>query len=183
MPRVYMRAQYPLLMALAHEVPQSEHRNGTPVPRDAPPRPKRPKPPPRAQIPVPDLEVNKPTPSRKRRRQMTPRTPHLTPTQLNSSGMPALFLPTPRTEHAKGHHTPRVIGPRRTTFRSPSPPTPLSPTAFLNLLSSLDLFATSPPSPLCFDGAAPDSIASIDTASTISCKHRNGTFVGRWNTQ
>ena len=56
------------------------------------------------------------------------------------------------------------MGPARTTFRSPTPPTPLTPRASVKALSSLNLVAMSPPTPY-MGNEVPDSPASV-TAST-----------------
>ena len=52
------------------------------------------------------------------------------------SRMPMQSQPTPMSGV---HHTPRVIGPSRCTFQTPEPPSPLTPSARINLLRSLNL--------------------------------------------
>ena len=87
------------------------------------------------------------TPEHKRRRPATPGPPAFTPIPLFWSAMLALFPPTQGTVQAQGTFTPQVVGPTRFTFRSPEPPLPLTPRASLNLLSSLNPVAMTPPPP------------------------------------
>ena len=103
---------------------------------------------PRTQTPtVPDIEVLTPTLGRKHQRiRSPPRSPYtLAPFPRNAP--PALFHRTAASEQEPGATQPRVPGPACTTFRSPFPPSPMTPNASRNLLSSLNLVAMNPPPP------------------------------------
>ena len=121
---------------------------------------------------VPGIEILNPTLGRKHRRIRSPPFPPYTPVLFQRHTLPALFPPTPASKQARGAVTPRVQGPARTTFRSPLPPSPMTPRESRNLLSSVNLVAMQSPAPLAF-GTEPDSPATADTASTDRCSTNN----------
>ena len=121
---------------------------------------------------VPDIEILTPTPGRKHRRIRSPPFPPYTPVLFQRHALPALFPPTRTSEQARGAVTPRVLGPAHTTFRSPLPPSPMTPRESRNLLSSLNQVAMHSPAHLAL-GTEPDSPATADTTSTDRCSTEN----------
>ena len=94
---------------------------------------------------IPDMEVHTSTLRRKHMRLVSPG-PSVSH-QCSFSSQACRPSSPARVRQAQGAMTPRVVGPARTTFRSAAPLTPLTHRPPLNLLSSLNLFAISPPPP------------------------------------
>ena len=86
--------------------------------------------------PLWDMEVCTPAMTRKCRRIGTPEPQSQIRYTPQPSRMPLHSQPMPMSGV---HHTPRVVGPNRCTFKTPEPPSPLTPSARTNLLQSLNL--------------------------------------------
>ena len=89
------------------------------------------------------------------------------------SRMPLHSQPTPMPGV---NHTPWVVGPNRCTFKTPEPPSPLTPSATTNLLQSLNLVEMegggTPPEGVMSDSwmaGDPDTESVADTDSMMSC--------------
>ena len=124
-----------------------------PPPEEAPPppptpcrSPRTPQATPKRQVGMPspgiiesplwDVEICTPAIVRKCRRVSTPEPRSHIKYTPQPSRMPLHSQPTPMSGV---HHTPRVVGPNRCTFQTPEPPSPLMPSARINLLRSLNL--------------------------------------------
>ena len=101
-----------------------------------------------------------------------PRVPQSAQSHAITTAAHAPPLPPP-PPHTHGAGTALVLGPARTAFQSPTPPTPLTPRASLNPRFSVTRGSDEPPPPPYHRDTVPDSPASSATVPTNTCRKEN----------